>query len=117
MERRKRLTTLLAALAGTYFQWMHGLFTLASVEAKVARKSLIRLCCLSVAALALLICTWLFIQVALFLWLISKSFQIWHCALIISGINAFIILIITCLMIRLKRKISFPILRHQVFKH
>lgn len=89
------------------------LFILIKLEAELARRSLIRICVLSVIALILVTTLWVSLMFLLILWL--SSFGSWFIAFLsIVGLNLLLLLGICFIVWRLTHSLMFENSRKQI---
>lgn len=113
-KKKPSLLMIITNLVGAYVKRLTDLTQLASLEAKLAVKSLIKIIILVYFLGFVFISTWLCLLLVLFLYLVSLQFSWISAAFIITSLNCIIFFIIIFSIFKLKKNIFFPATRRQI---
>lgn len=98
----------------TFFTLVNELIHLASLESKLAVKSLVKIVALSFIVATLLTSTWLCILALLFVLIIAMHLSSSFALCIITLLNVLLLVMVSILIIRAKDKLFFPATRRQL---
>ena len=108
------ITTLLKTLIETYIKRLSNLTQLASLEAKLAGKTLIKITILLLIAIFLVASAWFSLLLVTYLYLVSLHYS-WLCsAIIVACINIFLLVLVLMYILIIKKYLFFPATRRQI---
>ncbi len=112
-KQTRYISSLLTALIALYAKWVRGIVVLAGLEARIARRSLFVLITLVLITLSTLITAWMFAMLSLFFWFASQNLAR-NTAAWISLVNFVLSFLCFFIMSKVKKNLSFPIVRQQI---
>lgn len=118
MPKRKPLGLINVAihLIQAYVNRFIDLTQLASLEARLAVKTLVMIAIMAVVMLVFIASTWGSLQLLFFFYLISLKFTFISASLMLVGLNFIVLLTIGLYIKRIKRHLYFPATRKQLVR-
>lgn len=105
----------LVVIIPTIFSVVRKTFALIGFEARLAGRSIILICVLSLIAVILLSSIWLGLLVMLFLYLTTVlQWSLQHSMLLITALNILMLVIVGLVIVKAKKNLSFPETRRQL---
>ena len=114
MKNKPNLFAVLTSLIRLQIKRFADLTQLASLEAKLAGKSFIRILVLIYIMGFFLLSTWLGLLVILFVWLISLQVSWLMAAFVVTLLNFTTLIIILFTILKMKQNLFFPATRRQI---
>jgi uncharacterized membrane protein YqjE len=109
-----KLTSILKQLLATIVSMVSNICNIATLELRLAIKSLLVISLLIILAVFLLLCTWLFLLAAAAVWLTTLHLSWPISLLIVAGSNLLLIVVILSIVINYRKYFQFKSTRHQL---